>query len=154
MENLKLVFINRIGTDSDGNQEFDLYYSTTPEDVWAEDFAEQVPSICGMDDMIPDIDTYDAIRRVSVNSKQTIFLAVENSCFSMQDCMDGIIQLVWIKASDGNYYGLDYGVDAEHADDFLKSYGFKFDDLKVVNADRKTENADDLDDEDDFGDFD
>ena len=152
MDNLKLVFINRIGTDSEGNQEFDLYYSTTPDDVWAEDFAEQVPSICGMDDMIPDASTYEAIRRISVGQNVKMYLAVENSCFSMQDCMDGILQLLWIKSTDGNYYGLDYGTDANAADDFLKSYGFKFEDLKIVNADRNTE-AEVEEEEDDFGDF-
>lgn len=142
-ENLKLVFVNRIGTNHDGMFEFELYYSDTPDTVWAEDFAEQVPSTCAIEDMIPNIDTYNMVKRCI--SAVDIKLAQENSCFSMQDCIDGILKLIWIEDNDGNYYGLDFGTDIEDAEVFLKNYGMELGEPRFVNTDKG--NRDDIDDE-------
>ena len=132
-QGLKLVFVNKIGKNSDDMFEYELYYSYTPDVVWAEDFAEQVPSICSIDDLLPEVSTYNAIMRCT--GKTEFSLAQENSCFSMQDCIDGIIKLVWILDRDGYYYGLDFGTDIDEAEEFFSDYGIEMTELVEVNKD-------------------
>jgi hypothetical protein len=139
-KDLKLVFVNKIGKNSDDKFEYELYYSYTPEVVWAEDFAEQVPSICSIDDLIPDASTYHAIIRAT--SYTEFKLAQENSCFSMQDCIDGIIKLIWIHDNDGYYYGLDFGTDIDTADEFFSGYGVEMTELVYTNTDVGNEDKD------------
>ena len=130
-EGLKLVFVNKIGKNFEGKFEYELYYSYSPEVVWAEDFAEQVPSICSIDNLIPESSTYNAIIRATSNTE--FKLAQENSCFSMQDCLDGIIKLIWILDKDGYYYGLDFGTDISEADEFFSDYDVEMTELVEVN---------------------
>ena len=132
-QGLKLVFVNKIGKNSDDMFEYELYYSYTPDVVWAEDFAEQVPSICSIDDLLPEVSTYNAIMRCT--GKTEFSLAQENSCFSMQDCIDGIIKLVWILDRDGYYYGLDFGTDIDEAEEFFSDYGIEMTELVEINKD-------------------
>lgn len=133
-EDLKIVFINKIGLTHEGNYEYEILYSLTPDLVWAEDFAEQVPSTCSIDDLLPAIDTYHFVRRgicpFSIN------LARENSCFSMQDCIDGIIALAWIYDEDDNrYYTLPYGASIEESDEFMQMISMEYIKEEVVNTD-------------------
>lgn len=132
-DRLKLVFVNKIGKNSEDKFEYELYYSYTPEVVWAEDFAEQVPSICSIEDLIPEASTYNAIIRATTETE--FKLAQENSCFSMQDCIDGIIKLIWIHDNDGYYYGLDFGTDIDTADEFFSDYGVEMTELTYTNPD-------------------
>ena len=71
--------------------EYDFLFSETPDVVWADDWAEQCPSACS--NLRPDDSMITKTRRLA-----TIIpfgLAQRNSCFSMQDCVDGIIALAW-----------------------------------------------------------
>lgn len=148
-EELKLVFVNKIGTTHDGRYEYELYYSLTPDLVWAEDFAEQVPSTCMIDDLLPSIDTYHFVRRGVCDNEFKV--AQENSCFSMQDCIDGILSLLWIyDEKDGRYYGLAYATQIDVADEFLSSYGMEYTKEQEVNTDTKPDednNTDKINDE-------
>lgn len=138
-DDLKLVFINKIGVNHDGRNEYEFYYSSTPDTVWAEDFAEQVPSTCMIEDLLPNADTYSFIRR---GLTYTDFNLVQyNSCFSVQDCIDGIINLVWVEESDGSYKGLPFGTNIEDADIFLNECGVEFISEMVVNQDINNEDS-------------
>lgn len=141
---LRLVFINRIGVNAEGDTEYTLYYTDTPDDVWAEDFPEQVPSACYIENLIPAIGTYTAIKQAS--SKTDISLIQDNSCFSFQDCIDGVIALAWVMGDDGNYYYISYGETMEASDRFLEKYGFKLGQLVEVDND-KVNNTQDYDDD-------
>ena len=134
IDDLSLVFINRIGKTLDGYTEYMLYYSDTPDDVWAEDFPEQVPSACYIENLIPAAGTYNAVRRAT--SKADLKLIQDNSCFSMQDCMDGVIALAWIMDTDGNYYPLHYASSVAVSDAFFKKYAFELEAFNEVDRDK------------------
>lgn len=84
---LFLVYVNPIGKDSSGIYEYEFFFSKTPEKVWGEDWAEECPSAC--ENLLPDPNTYDTIKRLKTNIPFTC--AQEQSCFSLQDCIDGCI---------------------------------------------------------------
>lgn len=99
-EHLYLVYIEPVGTNSHDLFEYDFLFSETPDIVWGEDWAEQCPAAC--DNMRPGDDMISSIKRLA-----TIIpfgLAQKNSCFSMQDCIDGIIALAWEDLSEYEDY--------------------------------------------------
>ncbi len=99
-ENLYLVYVEPVGLNSHDMFEYDFLFSETPDVVWGEDWAEQCPLAC--DNMRPSDDMVSSIRRLA-----TIIpfgLAQRNACFSMQDCIDGIIALAWEDMSDYEEY--------------------------------------------------
>ena len=99
-ENLYLVYIEPIGMNSMDMFEYDFLFSDAPDVVWADDWAEQCPSAC--QNMRPDDSMITEVKRLA-----TIIpfgLAQKNSCFSMQDCVDGIVALAWEDMSDYEEY--------------------------------------------------
>lgn len=86
-DNLKLVYVNPIGVNSGGVYEYEFFFSETPEIVWGDDWNEQCPSAC--EDTLPDPDTYSLVKRLK--TVIPFFCAQENSCYSLQDMVDGII---------------------------------------------------------------
>lgn len=144
---LSLVFVNMVGVNHEGKYEYEFYYSDTPDTVWAEDFAEQAPSTCLIDDLIPDGDTYNMVKRGVSRTK--FELVQKNSCFSVQDCMDGIISLIWVyDSSDNRYHGLSYGESEDVADAFLENNGVEFTETIEVNKDKGNNYSDDVFDTD------
>lgn len=98
--NLHLVFVEPIGLNSHDMFEYDFLFSETPKIVWADDWAEQCPRAC--DNMRPEGEMITDIKRLA-----TIIpfgLAQQNTCFSMQDCIDGIIALAWEDLSEYEEY--------------------------------------------------
>ena len=65
-----------------------------------EDWAEQCPSAC--DSLRPDDSMVSVVKRLSTIIPFST--AQKNSCFSMQDCIDGIIALAWEDISDYDEY--------------------------------------------------
>jgi hypothetical protein len=90
-EGYKLVYINKIGINSDNNFMFELLFSNDIESVWGVDWEITPARNCGIN--LPDESTYDLILKMDTSLK--LDLAQENSCFSMQDSIDGIIPLAW-----------------------------------------------------------
>jgi hypothetical protein len=90
-ENYKLIYINKIGINSDNNFIFELLFSNDIESVWGVDWEITPARNCGIN--LPEGSTYDLTMKMDITLK--LDLAQENSCFSMQDCIDGIIPLAW-----------------------------------------------------------
>ena len=120
-EKLYLVYIEPIGMNSMDMFEYDFLFSETPDIVWADDWAEQCPSAC--ENMRPDESMIHKIKRLA-----TIIpfgLAQKNSCFSMQDCVDGIMALAWEDMSNYEEYPepirlvFKYGESIEKVEDKL-----------------------------------
>ena len=92
MENeLFLVYVNPIGQDSKGLYQYEFFFSETPEIVWGNDWNVACPSACG--DTLPEESTYSTIKLLK--TEMEIGCAQENSCFSLQDCIDDIISLAY-----------------------------------------------------------
>lgn len=97
---LYLIYVNPIGKNSDDNFEYDFMFSEAPDVVWGDDWAEQCPSAC--DDMCPDESMINKTIRIICDIP--FGLAQKNSCFSMQDCIDGILALAWEDISEYEEY--------------------------------------------------
>ena len=132
-EKLKLVYVNPVGKDTFGVYEYDFFFSETPESVWGEDWAEQCPSVCG--DTTPNSETYSSIKRL----KTTIPLscAQEQSCFSMQDMIDGCMCVCYENISEYDEYPSPYrivfsfGEDYESVEDKLAGRSQFFTDITI-----------------------
>ena len=122
---LYLVFIDNVGTNLDDKYVYQLHFSETPEVVWGEFWnicpCSIVPTI------IPDKATITQIYEVELDYE--ISTVVNNSCFSMQDCIDRIISLGWIDFTEkinieGRLIKFDFGehfVETENKMKFLDS---------------------------------
>lgn len=108
--NLKLVYVNPIGINSNGLYEYDLFFSETPDVVWGENWEIACPSICG--DLKPDSTTYNEVKRVSGDIE--FYCVQQNSCFSMQDCVDGCIALMWFYDENNNTVVFKFGEDYDN----------------------------------------
>ena len=87
--NLSLVYVKPIGMNSNDEFEYEFFFSETPETVWGEDWNVACPSACN--DLTPTEENYSLVERL--NTDMVIFCAQQNSCFSLQDCIDGCICL-------------------------------------------------------------
>ena len=96
----KLAFVGRIGKGNDGNYVYELLFSMAIDEVWGEDWEVRPAGICGV--IAPGEDTFD-LRKV-VTCPIRLDLAMNNSCFSMQDCTDDIIPLAWENIDDLDEY--------------------------------------------------
>ena len=105
MSNLKLVYINYIGKNTNRENEYEFLFSESPYDVWGENWEMPCPS--AYHDLKPKEGTYSLVKRLSTN--KDFFCVQQNSCFSMQDCMDGIIALMWFYDKKGEPIIFNYG---------------------------------------------
>lgn len=113
-DNLFIVYIDKIGENSNMQYEYDVYVSNTPDIVWAENWAEQPASAC--EKLPPEENTYQEV--IKMVSNYELDLAQENDCFSMQDCIDGIIKLCWLIDDEDNVsLNVKFG---ENYEEFLK----------------------------------
>ena len=99
-KNLYLVYVEPIGLNSNDEIEYDFLFSETPDIVWGNDWAEQCPSAC--DNMRPDDSMITEIRRLVTTIPFST--AQRNSCFSLQDCIDGILAIAWENISEYDEY--------------------------------------------------
>ena len=97
---LYLIYVEPIGKNAFDMFEYDFLFSETPDIVWAEDWAEQCPAAC--ENMRPDNSMITETKRLTTIIP--LGLAQKNSCFSMQDCIDGILALAWEDLSEYDEY--------------------------------------------------
>lgn len=122
-ENLRLIYIEPVGSNSLDLFEYEFLFAENPDIVWADDWAEQCPSAC--QNMRPGNDMVAVTKRLATIIP--IGVIQNNSCFSMQDCMDGIVSLAWEDISDYEEYPepirlkFDYGEEYESVRDKLAS---------------------------------
>ena len=91
MENnsLHLVYINPIGKDSNNLYEYEFFFSETPDIVWGQDWNIACPAAC--ENTLPDPETYSEVK--TLKTEIPLFCVPQNTCFSLQDCIDGIVCL-------------------------------------------------------------
>ena len=115
MSDLKLVFVNFIGNNSYGQYEYEFLFSETPDLVWGANWDIQCPSI--FHELKPKEDTYSLIKRLTTTTE--LFCAQQNSCYSMQDCVDGCIALMWFYNRNGDAIVFPFGDDMDVVTDKL-----------------------------------
>lgn len=93
MEGLFLVYVNRLGIENDGDNIYQLFFSSNPDDVFGEGWNE-IPACNVRRDIITiKKDMYDAIAEIKTDI--VLDFAQDCCCFSMQDAKDDIVALAY-----------------------------------------------------------
>ena len=138
MEQEYLAFVDEIGRTIDGKYLYRFDYCKDTEIVWGNYF-NITPAI-----IVPNIqpDNNCLSKTEEVISEKKLELAKTNGCFSMQDCIDGIISLCFSQINDDEsiYYNgeplkFDFGEKLEDVRERLTKCGFTLCGLKEVEAD-------------------
>ena len=113
-ENLKLVYVDRVGKNSLGLYEYDFFFSSEPENVYGEDWGETCPSACG--DLKPDDSMYELVKRLKTYIP--LMCAQENNSFSMADCTDHIVSICFERIDEYEAYPEPYRLVFEFGESF------------------------------------
>ena len=138
MEQEYLAFVDEIGRTIDGKYLYRFDYCKDTEIVWGNYF-NITPAI-----IVPNIqpDNNCLSKTEEVISEKKLELAKTNGCFSMQDCIDGIISLCFSQINDDEsiYYNgeplkFDFGEKLEDVRERLTKCGFTLCGLKEAEVD-------------------
>jgi len=86
-----LCFIRLIGEENDGYYRYEFIFTDNPDEVWGEDWEHKPIGL--INNPMPSDDYITEIHIVKTKIK--LDLIQNNMCFSMQDCLDGIVALAW-----------------------------------------------------------
>ena len=84
-----LGFVAEIGRTTDRKYMYRFDFTYDPDSLWGDFF--NIPPACIVPDLAPDPNCLS--RSAKIVSPVKLMTAKENACFSMQDCIDGIIPL-------------------------------------------------------------
>lgn len=104
-EDLSLAFINYIGSELDGLNGYELIFTIYPDEFWGENFNYKPAGICN--GLEPDRKYIQKV--VKIKTFINLDLIQDSGCFSMQDCMDGIIALAYQNLEGLDEYPTDPG---------------------------------------------
>ena len=127
-----LAFVDFIGTTIDGQYRYRLDFSQAPEVVWGEDWNSTPAGI--IPNIAPDANTLSITGEI-VSGKRYL-LAKENTCFSMQDCIDGIIPLLFSDVNDSDTIVLPFGMKKEDVEESLSQNNIVLENIKRVNEEK------------------
>ena len=119
-----LVFVDIVGQNVDGTLVYEFCFSQSPEVVWGENWNATPASIIPR--IRPDEQTVDMKARML--TKEKFLLAKENTCFSMQDCIDGIIPLLFTDPHARDIVILPFGMEQEDVERDLNAIGLELTD--------------------------
>ena len=86
---LMVIYVLYVGKNTDDEYIYHLLISNDKEKTWAEGW-ENKPA-CVMRDLTPEDDMYEYIAELKTDL--ILDLALDNCCFSMQDCRDNVVAL-------------------------------------------------------------
>jgi hypothetical protein len=90
-DELSLGLVKFVGTESGGINVYEFIFTKYPDEFWGEGYDTMPSGICNY--IEPEFKFIQ--KTVKVRMTKTLDLAQKNCCFSMQDCMDGIVALAW-----------------------------------------------------------
>lgn len=129
-----LAFIDEIGRTTDGKYLYRFDFTDDTDVVWG-DFFNVVPaSIVPI--LTPDKNCLTMTARAAF--PQQMEIAAKNHCFSIQDCIDGILPLMFSEISDETIqyedkpFFLQFGEEFEEVEKKLKGIGLEFFDVEEI----------------------
>lgn len=125
--NLSLVYVNAVGINAQGFNEYEFFFSETPETVWGGDWNIECPGACS--DLLPDETMYSLIERLETDIP--LRCSQDNCCFSMADVQDGILALAFENISEYEIYPEPYRI--------IFKYGEKYDKVIEILSGRELE---------------
>jgi hypothetical protein len=123
-----LIYVNIIGKNAEDEYVYEFYFSDEPEMAWGVDWDIKPAAICNLS--VPQKMNYDVIKILKTNI--TLSVAQKNSCFSMQDCKDGIIPIAWENIDGYDEYPeegrivLAFGVELKNVEQMLNKRSLMF----------------------------
>lgn len=90
-DDLSLAFINYIGSEMDGYNEYEFIFTLYPDEFWGENFNYRPAGVCN--GLEPDRRFIQKV--VRIKTLINLDLIQDSGCFSMQDCMDGVVSLAY-----------------------------------------------------------
>ena len=90
-DDLYIGFINLIGKELDGLNQYELIFTAHPDEFWGENFNYKPAGVCN--GLEPDKKYIQKV--VRIKTFINLDLIQDSGCFSMQDCMDGIVSLAY-----------------------------------------------------------
>ena len=124
LNDVYLCFIRLIGEENDGYYRYEFIFTDNPDEVWGEDWEHKPIGL--INNPIPSDDYLTEIHIVKTKIK--LDLIQNNMCFSMQDCLDGIVALAWQNIDELDAYPEDgriYFMFGESYDDVERKLAMK-----------------------------
>ena len=136
-----LAFVDYVGNTVDGKHIYRFDFTQATDVVWGENWnvtpAGIVPNIS------PDQNCLSITAQVLVDG-YTYRLAKDNTCFSMQDCIDGILPLLFDDPYGEEPLNLPFGMPLEDVIDAIGQWKLELINPKNVNEERDNEVIDGL----------
>ena len=135
-----LAFVDLVGKRFDGKYIYRFDFTKSTDIVWGDQWNATPAGI------VPNIEPLDNCISLSgqVLCSHRYMLAKENTCFSMQDCIDGIIPLLFDQPYDDELMVLPFGMPMSEVEEVLAQHGLQLENLKDVNEEKDNEVIDDL----------
>jgi hypothetical protein len=129
-----LGFVDEIGRTIDGKYVYRFDFTVDKDTIWGEYF-NITPSA-----IIPDLqaDINSLTKQAKVIFPREMVIAKKNFCFSMQDCIDGIIPLIFCEIDeetiiiDEKPFFIRFGETYENVEKILEKAGLSFFDVEIV----------------------
>ena len=127
-----LAFVDIMGKTVDGRYIYRVDFTQAPDIVWGNLWNATPAGI------IPQIRPEENCLSITAQllTKHRYQLAKENTCFSMQDCIDGILPLMFDEPYSDEIVVLPFGLPLEDVIDELEEKGLHLENVKVVSQEK------------------
>lgn len=123
-----LAFVRKIGNAINGDNIYEFMFTTVPDVVWGDNFNIIPAGI--IPNLMPELNSLSKKGRVITDID--FKLACESTCFSMMDCIDGIIALCFTEAGIENEFHFDFGEEFNNVINKLKKYNLQLIELEEI----------------------
>lgn len=127
-----LAFVGYAGRTVDGKHIYRFDFTRATDIVWGDQWNATPAGI--IPDLEPDINCLSLSGQVL--SKHRYILAKENTCFSMQDCIDGILPLLFDNPYSDELMVLPFGMPMEEVINTLEEHNLELINVKDVNEEK------------------
>lgn len=127
-----LAFVDYAGKTVDGSYIYRFDFTKAPDIVWGDQWNATPAGI--IPDIEPDMNSLSISGQVL--SKHRYILAKDNTCFSMQDCIDGILPLLFDEPYSDKLMVLPFGMSMEDVIKTLEDNELELINIKDVNEEK------------------
>lgn len=133
-EELYIVFGERTGYDEGGNYFYRILFSKNPDIVWGDNFHVTPAGI--IPDLEPDSKSID--KEYVLTTKIKLETAVESTWFSLQDCIDGIISLLFCGEGE-KIVDIPFGMSMNKVKKYVEWIGGKMEEIEYIPKEKNEE---------------
>jgi hypothetical protein len=128
-----LSFVRKIGETINRQNIYEFMFSTNPDIVWGDNFNIVPAGI--IPNLIPEKNCLSKKGRVITDID--LYLACQSTCFSMMDCIDGIIALCFTEAGIENEFNFKFGEKFDDVINKLNKYNLCLEEIEDIKFDEE-----------------